>query len=284
MSGQVSKHTAVGVTAALCLALMGCGADPTGPSVASLPGSPSTALQGKPGTVTGLAGGAGQAVATRSQEEAAIVVSVLEVPSVTTTVGPDGWFVLRGLPTTDFTLVFTRESVELGRLTLAGLLANQEIHLRVEVVDDGVELVEERRIGIGHGDVEVEGDVELVLQLDPTGDSLFQIYSHVVLAQPGVTTIRQGDEARGVEDVMEGLRAHVKGIWLPPADQTSQQVVLAHEIILQEETGDGSGTAGTITICHIPPGNSSASHTLQIDESAWPAHAAHGDTLGPCSS
>lgn len=37
-----------------------------------------------------------------------------------------------------------------------------------------------------------------------------------------------------------------------------------------------------ITICHYPSGNADARHTIVINESAWPAHLAHGDTLGPC--
>lgn len=37
-----------------------------------------------------------------------------------------------------------------------------------------------------------------------------------------------------------------------------------------------------LTICHIPPGNPSNRHTLRIGSSAWPAHASHGDTEGPC--
>jgi hypothetical protein len=44
----------------------------------------------------------------------------------------------------------------------------------------------------------------------------------------------------------------------------------------------GAPTSGQLTICHIPPGNPSARHTLVIGASAWPAHQAHGDTLGPC--
>jgi len=50
--------------------------------------------------------------------------------------------------------------------------------------------------------------------------------------------------------------------------------VLAHEIKLQEE---GDGTEGPkITICH------KSKQTLSIGASAWPAHMAHGDTLGAC--
>lgn len=37
-----------------------------------------------------------------------------------------------------------------------------------------------------------------------------------------------------------------------------------------------------ITICHIPPGNPDNAHEITIDESALPAHLAHGDTEGSC--
>jgi hypothetical protein len=37
-----------------------------------------------------------------------------------------------------------------------------------------------------------------------------------------------------------------------------------------------------ITLCHIPPGNPGNAQTITVDESAVPAHLAHGDTLGPC--
>ena len=37
-----------------------------------------------------------------------------------------------------------------------------------------------------------------------------------------------------------------------------------------------------ITICHYPPGNKKNPQQLEIPISAWPAHQAHGDVLGPC--
>lgn len=45
--------------------------------------------------------------------------------------------------------------------------------------------------------------------------------------------------------------------------------------------------SGEITICHIPPGNYDARHTIAIDPSAWPAHQRHCaqgtcDYLGSC--
>jgi hypothetical protein len=44
---------------------------------------------------------------------------------------------------------------------------------------------------------------------------------------------------------------------------------------------------GQMTICHIPPGNFSARHTITIDSSAWPAHQPHCaegtcDYIGSC--
>ena len=51
------------------------------------------------------------------------------------------------------------------------------------------------------------------------------------------------------------------------------------------EPTDDDGTpppTGKITICHIPPGNPAKRHTITIDASAWPAHQAHGDTMGAC--
>jgi hypothetical protein len=46
-------------------------------------------------------------------------------------------------------------------------------------------------------------------------------------------------------------------------------------------------TSGQLTICHIPPGNFNARHTLTIDASAWPAHQGHCsqgtcDYVGAC--
>jgi hypothetical protein len=37
-----------------------------------------------------------------------------------------------------------------------------------------------------------------------------------------------------------------------------------------------------VDICHIPPGNPSALHTINVGESAVPAHLGHGDYLGAC--
>jgi hypothetical protein len=69
---------------------------------------------------------------------------------------------------------------------------------------------------------------------------------------------------------------HVKGAWLPVESGTdaSDQQVLAHSITLQDEDEDADGEK--VTICH------KKKSTLSIGVSAWPAHMAHGDTLGAC--
>jgi uncharacterized protein YciI len=54
-------------------------------------------------------------------------------------------------------------------------------------------------------------------------------------------------------------------------------------IFYEEEEENNSNPEQMITICHIPPGNNGNPQTIQIPLSAWPAHQAHGDVLGPCS-
>jgi EF hand len=39
---------------------------------------------------------------------------------------------------------------------------------------------------------------------------------------------------------------------------------------------------GKMTVCHIPPGNSAARHTITVSEAAWQAHRNHGDHRGTC--
>jgi PKD repeat protein len=56
----------------------------------------------------------------------------------------------------------------------------------------------------------------------------------------------------------------------------------ASETILINYTAPVNNTPQMITICHYPPGNNGNPQTIEIPLSAWPAHQAHGDVLGPC--
>lgn len=42
--------------------------------------------------------------------------------------------------------------------------------------------------------------------------------------------------------------------------------------------------SGKVKICHVPPGNPSARHTLELPPTAIAAHLAHGDYLGDCGT
>lgn len=210
-----------------------------------------------------------------------IDVHVESEPAIRTTVEADGSFTLRGLPEGSVTLVFTQGGTVIGTLTFREVAANQQITITIQVAEGEVILVDEDRRGIGHAGVELEGLVQNVVVLDPAGDSRFVIADRSVVARPGVTAIREGTTRRTVEDVTVGRRVHVKGTTVP--DSTD---VLAYEIKLQSPAttpADPTATGGRpITICHVPPGNPGRARTLTVDESAWPAHQAHGDTEGAC--
>jgi hypothetical protein len=178
-----------------------------------------------------------------------ILVTVQEAPAITTTVASDGSFTLRGLPDGAFTLEFTRGSRSLGTLSFDAVKPNQEITIRVALSVDGrsIVLLEEKRNGIGHGEIEIEGRVEAVLALNPEGESRFLIDGYNVVVKAGETAIRQGNQPRSVNDLTVGRRVHVKGAWLTSTTGTGQ-MVLAREIKLQgEDGGDDDASACLIS-------------------------------------
>jgi hypothetical protein len=209
-------------------ALSACGGSPSGPDAEGI-------------VVRGTVQGTGtlRAASAGATSAATVTVSVLEAPAISTTVAGDGSFTLRGLPQGGFTLVFKNGAAEIGRLSFAEVKANQEITLTVQVSGAGVVLLEEQRNGIGHGDIEIEGNVGQIVALNPTGDSRFVINGRTVVARPGETAVREGNRSRNIEDVTQGRHVHVKGVWLPMEGST--QPVLAHEIKLQGDEGEDVG-------------------------------------------
>jgi hypothetical protein len=209
-------------------ALSACGGSPSGPDPEGV-------------VVRGVVQGAGtlRAASAGAASAATVTVSVVEAPSISTTVGGDGSFTLRGLPDGGFTLVFKNGTAEIGRLSFAEVKANQEITLTVQVSDAGVTLLEEQRNGIGHGDIEIEGNVGQIVAMNPAGDSRFVINGRTVVARPSETAVREGNRSRNIEDVTQGRHVHVKGVWLPM--DGAVQPVLAHEIKLQGDQGEEIG-------------------------------------------
>jgi hypothetical protein len=70
-----------------------------------------------------------------------------------------------------------------------------------------------------------------------------------------------------------------------PAENNILAVVLT---IVPEETYNTEEDCfefddNKVLVCHYPHGNPAERHTIHINENAWPAHEARGDTLGSCS-
>lgn len=269
----------MGRLAALSLAagiafLAGCGGGGGGGISAEVAGPKATAM------VQGTVDAAPKAVKSGVSLAAAgdpIVVTLAGQPAITATVGADGTFTLRGLPEGRFTLEFRQGGDLIGTLEFAEVAANQQITIRVQVVDGEVVLLDEDRRGIGNAGIELEGLVEAILSFDPAGDGTFSLAGRTVIVRPGVTAIRKGAERKTFQDLAAGMRVHVKG-----ARVEGSTDVLAHQVIIQNPGSPETAGGEQIEICHVPPGNPSKKKTITIDASAWPAHQAHGDTKGAC--
>jgi hypothetical protein len=254
--------------------LVGCGSE--SPFAATSVNGSSIVLQGTvlnlvPAPAVGF-------TASSNGTDGTITVTVEGLEELTTTVNADGEFVLRGLPEGSFTLVFEdMNGTPYGTLPFEAVLPNQELTISVEIVDGAVVLMEEYRNGIGHAELEIQGTIDSIGDPDENGDRVLMIDGFSVVVRPLVTAIRRDNTGITVEDLAVGDQVHVKGVWIVPAadmDAADQQV-LAHEIKLQDEADlDGE----KVTICH------KGKNTLTISVDAWPAHEAHGDTLGACGS
>src|SRR5688500_14710050 len=222
---KLKRFRVVAVIAVLALRLAACGGNPHGASDGGV------TLEGS------LVSGSFGAASVRSSSAATLTVVVAENPAMTTTIGADGRFTLRGLPEGSFTLNFFSDGAPIGSLAFTEVRPNQALTVTVSVSGSTVVLVEERRNGIGHGDLEIEGLVQQILVVNPAGDSRFVIDGRTVIARPGQTAIREGNRARVVGEITLGRQVHVKGVWVTPVPPSGQEV-LAWEIKLQgPETG-----------------------------------------------
>jgi hypothetical protein len=208
---------------------------------------------------------------------------------ISVAVGSDGSFTLRGLPEGAFTLIFRDESgTRIGRIRFKEVMPNQQISILVDLSDDGtVSLLSEKRNGIGHGDVELEGMAsDVQLEDGHANNGTLRVNGELVVSSGGETAIRKGSRRINLEDV-EGKRVHVKGEWRM---EDGTQVVFAWEIKLQEEEDRTDVGDRNVPECSSPdPKNSNKllvchkdKKTLSISKSAWPAHYSHGDSCREC--
>jgi len=195
-----------------------------------------------------------------------------------------GRFTLRGLPD-DFYLVFVDDTTGegVGDMEFDGVRPNQELDILVALSEEGddVVLLDEKRTGIDHDDLEFVGSAEIVEIGDNPMDGGLYVNEYYVESRAGQTSIRKGNRSLTLDDIPDGAQVKVRGI-LEDEMVDGRPLVFAQEIKLQDEE-DEDGDGDKITICHIPPGNPDNAKTISISSSAWPAHERHGDTMGACN-
>ena len=69
---------------------------------------------------------------------------------------------------------------------------------------------------------------------------------------------------------------------LTPEGDVGSDEVLDDSVVTSGERGGDERGGPKVDICHIPPGNPGAAHTIRVSPSAVPAHLAHGDYRGAC--
>lgn len=111
------------------------------------------------------------------------------------------------------------------------------------------------------------------------GDAFNAAVNHLA----GAGTL-SGSQQEALKDVMERINnaQNVEGCdQLPEDDSDSDDDD-------SQTPAPSPPASGSLTICHIPPGNFDKRHTLTIDASAWPAHQRHCaqgtcDFVGSCN-
>jgi hypothetical protein len=124
-----SHVTLVCIVAVLAMALSGCGGNATSPSAVgvTLNGTATDMPTSAGGGVAALSGASAKA------SSAAITVTVLEDPSLTTAISGNGSFKLEGLPAGTFTLVFSSNGATLGTVTVTSVPSEAVINLVVRI-------------------------------------------------------------------------------------------------------------------------------------------------------
>ena len=90
------------------------------------------------------------------------------------------------------------------------------------------------------------------------------------------TTLGGGDAGNGEGFIF--VHAGIHGIGnLKPENRDWRNPVA--KIVIE---GVKIKNVNNIAICHVPPGNPAAAHTIYVGEPAVSAHLGHGDSVGPC--
>jgi hypothetical protein len=232
----------VGVLAA-GLGAAGCGSSPNSPSGAVVVRG---TVLGAPGSLSAQSAGA-----VSSSGPGAITVTVAEDPSITVKVSGNGTFMLEGLPVGTFTLVFTRDGVTIGTVTVTGVGEGSEVKVVVQVngsvlvvielkVDDhdaespnGSCIINGGRAGEG---IELEGNVASgtasLFKLQVNGNRASQLVDVSTSGPSSFQCVGQPGKGDCPPTPLAGSKVHVSGTLT--SCSTSAALVTANEVKVQK--------------------------------------------------
>ncbi len=247
---RLARLNFVGAVAVLGLILSACGSSPTSPSTGT-----GATLRGV-AMGTAAAPGALRALSTASAAAAssAVTVTVQENPSITTRVSANGTFELEGLPAGTITLVFSRDGVTLGTITINGVPTQGEVQVVVQISTTSVVLVSVTINGADDNDnnsgnrsclisggtvgsgIELEGHVSsgtaTAFKMDVNGERA----SALVDVNASLASFKcNGPRVSGTEcraSVRPGAQVHVRGTLT--SCSLSAALVTAAEVMVQQ--------------------------------------------------
>jgi hypothetical protein len=169
-----------------------------------------------------------------------------------------------------------------------GLVVTGDVKVDGAKVAAGTTLLSPAVIETGEQGAVVHLSNGRVLSIEPASTA------HLELTRPGVVQITV-DRGNLMYRNQSGQLATLSKNAKTQLDATGQvgpgaggQVAAATQPAAPNGAGGGlasvadAASAPKVTICHIPPGNPSNMHTIEVGASAVPAHLAHGDSLGEC--
>lgn len=172
--------------AAAALTLSGCGGSPTAPS-----GSGGVAVRG-------VLLGEGAAFTASSAGSAAAkggpITVVVEGTSITATISGNGTFELEGLTPGTFTLVFLRDGMEIGRITVT---AGDGVEVKIVVkLEDSVVVLVDLELD-DHDDSDDDGDKSCMIEGGRVGSRIELEGQVVAVNGASFTMTTQGNRASG---------------------------------------------------------------------------------------
>jgi hypothetical protein len=226
------------------LGAAGCGDSPSSPSGAVVVRG--TVLAESSGSLAAQSAGA-----IASAAAGRITVTVVEDPSISVTVNGNGTFMIEGLPLGTFTLVFQRDGVTLGTVTVTGVGEGSEVKIIVQIQSSRVVVVQLTVDdhdtdpsnanciinGGRQGDsIELEGNVASgtasLFKLQVNGNRASQLVDVSTAGASSFECVGQAGKGACPPSPLEGSKVHVRGTLT--SCSTSAALVTASEVKVQK--------------------------------------------------